>query len=281
MTASLIGMLIGMVLGLTGAGGSVLAVPMLMQGLQMSQGMAAGLSLGAVALAAAFGVLLRRGRGQIVWSAAFLLGVAGAAMAPLGQALAARLSALSVMTAFSFLVAVIALRMWRQAGESPAATQVLRADAGAPANASAAVCTLSTTGYFEWRWPCITRLLGVGALTGVLSGVFGVGGGFVIVPALVLLIGLSMVQAVATSLAIIMAVSASGFAGFAWQQAAVASGQHTPLWLAWWPVLAGSVFGMLLGTRLAPRLAGPALQRFFVVMMVALVGWSWSGLLSR
>lgn len=277
MAASLIGMLIGLVLGLTGAGGSVLAVPMLMQGLQMSQGMAAGLSLGAVALAAAFGVLLRRGRGQIVWSAAFLLGVAGAAMAPLGQALAAHLSALSVMTAFSFLVVVIALRMWRQAGKSPAATQVLRADPGVPATASAVVCTLSPTGYFEWRWPCITRLLAVGALTGVLSGVFGVGGGFVIVPALVLLIGLSMVQAVATSLAIIMAVSASGFAGFAWQQA----GQHAHLWLAWWPVLAGSVFGMLLGTRLAPQLAGPALQRFFVVLMVALVGWSWSGLLSH
>lgn len=265
MLALLVGLVIGLVLGLTGAGGSVLAVPLLMQGLGLRPVAAASLSLGAVALAATLGVLLRLGRGQIVWPAAVMVGATGALAVPAGQWLARQVPSALLITAFTALVAVIAVRMWRQAERQPEATRVVRAGSIAAVEATAAACSLSESGLLEWRWPCALRMAGVGLATGVLSGLFGVGGGFVIVPALVLLTGLPMVQAVATSLAIIMAVSSTGFAAYLLTQ---------PLPPAAAGVIGGSVAGMLLGTALAPRLAGPSLQRLFVVVMVVLAAWN-------
>lgn len=254
------GVLIGLVLGLTGAGGSVMALPLLVTLLHMIPAQAAGFSLGAVALAAMTGVFLRRDKQQVLWAVALLLGLAGAVFAPLGSLLAQRLPADLLLWLFMVLVLLIAFRMWRQAGRSPEETRILRAGSSSVVTAMAPACQLSASGSFEWRWPCILRMALVGALTGVLSGVFGVGGGFVIVPALVLFMGLPMVQAVATSLVVIGMVSTAGFAGFLLQQSSLPT---TIL-----PLLAGSLAGMLLGTLLAPRLAGPGLQRFFVILMV-------------
>lgn len=265
MLALLIGVVIGLVLGLTGAGGSVLALPLLMQGLGQGPVAAANLSLGAVALAAGFGVLLRLGRGQVVWRAAVLVGGAGVVAVPLGQALARRLPESWLLVGFTALVAMIAWRMWRQAAAEPEATRVVRAGASGAGPSLAAACSLSDSGLLEWRWPCALRMGAVGLVAGVLSGLFGVGGGFVIVPALVLFTGLPMLQAVATSLAVITAVAAAGFAAFLWSQ---------PVPALALPVMAGSLAGMLLGSALAPRLAGPALQRLFVVTMVTLALWN-------
>lgn len=263
MMALLVGVLIGLVLGLTGAGGSVLALPLLMQGLGQAAVPAAGISLGAVALAATLGVLLRLGKRQIVWRAAVLVGIAGALAVPAGQWLARQLPEAVLLVAFTVLVAGIAWCMWRQAERQPEATRVVRAGSRDVAEAQPAACALSESGLLEWRWPCALRMAAVGLMAGALSGLFGVGGGFVIVPALVLLTGLPMVQAVATSLAIIMAVAATGFASYLISQA-------VPTVAA--AVMGGSLVGMLLGTALAPRLAGPALQRLFVLAMVLLAG---------
>lgn len=267
MIALLIGMVIGLVLGLTGAGGSVLALPLLMTGLMLAPATAAGFSLGAVALAAGLGVVLRLGKGQIVWELALVLGTAGALCTPIGQWLAQKLPHFLLLTGFTFLVALIAVRMWMQAKNTPADTRIVRASTGTGA-AMKSICALSTSGYFEWRGPCVLRLLAVGSITGVLSGLFGVGGGFVIVPALILLTGLSMLQAVATSLAIILVVAAAGFFSFLSGQPPSESSQLLR-------VLVGSMGGMLLGTWTASRLAGPRLQQFFAVMMLALAVWAW------
>ncbi len=258
--ALLTGGLIGLVLGLTGAGGSVLALPLLVTLLHLPPAQAAGFSLGAVALAALVGVILRRGKGQVVWAAALVLGVTGAVFSPLGLLLAGQLPQHLLLLLFVVLVLLVAARMWRQASRAPEETRILRAGNLAADAAAEPACRLSSSGRFEWRWPCVLRMALVGAVTGLLSGLFGVGGGFVIVPALVLLMGLSMMQAVATSLAIIAVVSAAGFAGFMVQQ------QGMPPAVP--PLFAGSLGGMLLGTVLAPRLAGPGLQRFFVILML-------------
>lgn len=107
-----------------------------------------------------------------------------------------------------------------------------------------------------------TRMLAVvGLLTGVLSGLFGVGGGFVIVPALVLVSGMAIHRAVATSLLVITLVSASGVMSY------VAAGRPLALTLAGLFVL-GGVAGMMLGTRLGHRLSGPSLQKGFAVALV-------------
>ncbi len=266
MLATTLGVLIGLVLGLTGAGGSVLAVPLLVLFLGLSQPESAGLSLGAVAVAALLGGALRLGRGQIAWLPAAFLALFAVLLTPLGQALGGRLPTVVVMSAFMLLVLLIAWRMWRQAVESPALTRVVRASWAGGAARESPACALSPSGHFELGLPCITRMALAGAATGLLSGLFGVGGGFVIVPMLVLLTGLPMVQAVATSLAVISLVSFSGFALFLWQN---------PVELSLlFPLSGGALAGMVLGTVLSPRLAGPRLQQLFVVLMLLLAALS-------
>lgn len=262
--ALLIGALIGLVLGLTGAGGSVMAVPLLMGVLGLGLSVSAGLSLGAVALAALFGVALRWRRREVVWPLVAVTGAGGMLLAPLGQRLSGRLDETWLVVAFALLVTVIAVRMWRQADTDPEATRVVRAGGLAGDAGASATCAVSPSGRFEWRWPCMQRLLAAGALTGLLSGLFGVGGGFVIVPMLVLISGLAMPQAVATSLAVIVLVSGSGFAGFLWQQS---------LPLVFWPLASGALGGMLAGSALGRFIAGPLLQKTFVVLMMGLVLW--------
>lgn len=264
--AILIGLLIGLVLGLTGACGSVLAVPMLMAGLGLDLPQSAGLSLGAVSVAALVGVLMRLGRRQIVWAPALVIALSGALLTPVGRMLAQALPDQLTILLFAVLVATIALRMWRQASVQPEVTRILRAVPDLEGGGQGLACQFSPSGQFELKLPCLWRLLLVGALTGVLSGMFGVGGGFVVVPALVLLTGLPMLQAVATSLAVIAVVSGAGFVGF------LASGQAEMRLLA--PVAAGGLGGMLAGTVIGPRLAGPRLQQVFVVLMVLLAAYT-------
>ena len=109
---------------------------------------------------------------------------------------------------------------------------------------------------------CAVLLLIVGALTGVLSGVFGVGGGFVIVPALVLFSGMSIHRAVGTSLMVIALVSVSGVASQLWAGRAIA-----PVVTALFVI--GGIAGMFAGQQIGGRLSGPALQKVFVVAILA------------
>lgn len=259
MLALLIGMAVGLVLGLTGAGGSVLALPLLVMGLGLLPVQAAGVSLGVVALAALVGTALQWRARQVVWPAVASVGVGAVFVAPFGQWMAGQLSPAVFLGLFALVVLVVSWRLWRQAGTAPAETRIVRAGV-LPGELAAPACARSNSGRFEWRWPCVQRMALAGALTGFLSGLFGVGGGFVIVPALVLFMGLPMVQAVASSLAIISVVSLTGFVAYAAQEPALPMVMG-PLW-------GGSLLGMLVGTWLAPRVAGPWLQRGFALLML-------------
>jgi uncharacterized membrane protein YfcA len=102
----------------------------------------------------------------------------------------------------------------------------------------------------------------VGLCTGFLSGMFGVGGGFVIVPALVLFSGMPIHRAIATSLLVIVLVSISGVASH------LLAGRTIPPGLTITFIL-GGVLGLALGSQLAKRLSGPHLQRVFAGGIVA------------
>lgn len=260
----LIGLVIGLLLGLTGAGGSVVGVPLMVYVLGLPQPAAAAMSLAAVGLAALFGLALRRGKALVVWQPGLVVAVAGAAAAPAGQWLAQRLPQPAVMTMFAVLILLVAVRMWRQASNSPEESRIVRGQAG-PLGQTATACNFSESGQFEMRLPCLLRVVLAGLGTGLLSGLFGVGGGFVVVPALMLLVGLSISEAVATSLLVIVVVAASGFVS-----AAMLMPLSWPL-LAW--LSAGSLAGMLAGSALSRYLAGPGLQRLFVLVLagVALI----------
>ncbi|MEX2353583.1 MAG: sulfite exporter TauE/SafE family protein, partial [Gammaproteobacteria bacterium] len=94
-----------------------------------------------------------------------------------------------------------------------------------------------------------------GILTGLLSGLFGVGGGFLIVPMLMVVIELGIHRAVAASLMIIAIIGLTGSFSALWQGEVV--------WIILLPFIAGSILGMLLGRLIAARIAGLVLQRAF------------------
>jgi uncharacterized membrane protein YfcA len=178
--------------------------------------------------------------------------VAGAGMvgAPLGAWLNARLPGSLLLILFAVLMLVVAVRMWRRA--SPASRQTK------PMNSAGA---RDEHGRLTLTSRCVWTLIAVGLLTGILSGLFGVGGGFIIVPALVLVSDMAMHRAVATSLVVIALVSASGVLSY------LIAGRSLELMLTALFV-AGGMVGMTLGTRWSRRLTGPVLQQGFAVALV-------------
>lgn len=268
MLAALLGSLVGIVLGLTGAGGSIFAVPLLVFGLGWSLAQATPVALLAVCASAAFGTLASWRSGLVARRAALVAGVAGSITSPLGVALAARLPQRALVVAFALVMCVVALRMLAQARRRPADAAALRAMPDAQADAGAAVCSVDlATSRIRWTRPCAFALAFGGAFTGVLSGALGVGAGFVIVPTLRAVTELTMQACVATSLMTIAIVSAAAAAGHVAMHGAAA----LPLAVAA-PFVGGALVGMYASRRVAPRLPGSLLQQVFAALMIVAAG---------
>jgi uncharacterized protein len=260
----LIGVIVGLVLGLTGAGGSILAVPLLMAGMNWSVVQAAPVALIAVAAAAAFGTWHAWRQGIVRYRAALVMAALGVLLAPLGLAAAHVLPLTGLTLAFALILVVVAVRLWLQARRAPEEARVLRAALRTESDpASTPVCRLSPhSGRLVWTRPCMAVMALCGAATGLLSGLFGVGGGFVIVPALRAVTDLSMASAVATSLMAIALISGGTLS------IALVQGFTPPLVQAL-PFAAAALAGMAGGRWLAPRIGGPRLQQGFAVLMAA------------
>lgn len=262
--AAVLGLVTGLVLGLTGAGGSILAVPLLMLGLGWSLTEAAPVALLAVSAAATLGTLVAWDVAYVRYRAALLMGAMGASFAPLGLWLAARLPETLLQTLFGLCMLIVGLRLWRQTRQHPEETRIVRAAVGGDAApAGGPVCRLSHEGRFLWTPACTARLAAIGGSAGLLSGLLGVGGGFVMVPALRTWTELSIHSAVATSLMTI-ALTSGGAA-----MSAGVTGPGLP-WMQALPFTLGALAGMLTGRGLAPRIAGPRLQGGFAALMLLL-----------
>lgn len=272
MLAALLGCVVGIVLGLTGAGGSIFAVPLLVFGLGWSLAQATPVALLAVCASAAFGTLASWRSGLVARRAALVAGVAGSLTSPLGIALASRLPQRALVVVFALVMCVVAVRMLRQARRQPGDAATMRAGVTAPAAAGAAVCNVDlATSRIRWTRPCAAMLAFGGAITGVLSGALGVGAGFVIVPTLRAVTELTMQACVATSLMTIAIVSAAAAAGHVAAHGAAA----LPLAIAA-PFVLGALAGMLASRLVAPRLPAARLQWIFAVLMLvaaALLVW--------
>lgn len=258
-----LGVLVGLVLGLTGAGGSILAVPALMFGLGWSLTQAAPVALIAVCVAAGFGTVVAWDVSYVRYRAALLMAAAGLLTAPLGLIAASALPRTLLSFVFSAVLVAVALRMMLQARRHPEETGIVRADVhGDGAPAPGPICGLiATTGRLNWTRRCAMMISAIGGATGFLSGLLGVGGGFVIVPSLRTTTALSMHSAVATSLMAIALTSAGTVL------MALTTGVTMP-WAVALPFALGSLAGMAAGRRLAPRIAGPVLQQGFAVLMM-------------
>lgn len=255
-----LGAVIGLVLALTGAGGGVLAIPLLVFGLHLPLQQAAPVGLVAVGLASAIGAFLGLRQRIVRYRAAAVIGVAGMLMAPLGVFLAQRLPNPPLLGAFALVLMYTAWRMLRRGGLTEQ-------------SADAVPCRVSTDQRLTWTQPCARALAGTGLVSGLLSGLLGVGGGFVIVPALTRYTNLEMRSIQATSLAVIALVSVSGVS-------AAAVGGALP-WAVALPFASGAVLALLIGRQLAGKLNPKRLQQAFawftlsisILMLARAFGW--------
>jgi uncharacterized membrane protein YfcA len=256
-TLSLIfGAVVGLSLGLTGGGGAIFAVPLLVYGLSIDPRQAVGISLAAVGMTSLVGFFGRWKAGQVEVATGLMFAIAGMIGAPVGSWLSGLIPESLLLTLFALLMLVVAARMWVKAGSPNAEVTCATDEANGP------TCRRDAAGDLRLTSPCALLLGVVGVLSGVLSGLFGVGGGFVIVPALVLFSGMAIHRAVGTSLLVITLVSASGVASHLW------AGRDIPMDTTLFFV-AGGVLGMFVGIRASRYLSGPALQKVFAVAIVA------------
>jgi uncharacterized membrane protein YfcA len=224
--------LIGLSLGLTGAGGSIITLPVLVYLAGVAPKEAVGLSLFIVGAAALVGALQRLRGGGIHFKASLMFALSGMVGAADGAMLTPLVSGRVLMIVFAVLMLVVAANMLlgKQEELSPAAEcKPLR-------------CLLA------------------GLAVGVLTGFIGVGGGFLLVPALVKFAKLPLRQAVGTSLAVIAFNSAAGFISH--------FGEARPRWLLAFVFAVLAAVGVLAGTTLAKRLPVARLRQGFAVMVI-------------
>lgn len=225
--------LIGLSLGLIGGGGSILTVPILVYFLGVEAHEAVGMSLAIVGATSLFGSYLHWRRGSVDFSSGLLFGISGVFGAFLGSPLTHLVSPEALLLIFGALMLVVAISMlWRNRHRGQ---ETLR-----EANKTKAI------------------LSGFGV--GVLTGFLGVGGGFLIVPALVLFGGLAMKEAIGTSLLVIFLNCVAGLIGHA--------SQSSFDWSLTLLVMILAVGGTILGTALSHRLAAHRLQKMFAVLVL-------------
>jgi uncharacterized membrane protein YfcA len=239
------GLAIGIALGMLGGGGSVLAVPVLVYVLGQSVHQATTASLVVVTAGALAGGLGHARESHVCWrhAGAFVLAAIPGIVA--GTALGNAVSGSTLIAAFAVIMLIAAAATWRKASQRTPG-RVRQEPACPPLRQS--------------------RTVAAGLLIGALTGFFGVGGGFLIVPTLTVFLALSMRLAIGTSLAIITATSALALT----THLLTGRGLDIPLTVA---MSAACVVGALAGTRLAGRIPQRQLGHGFATMVATVAGY--------
>jgi uncharacterized membrane protein YfcA len=233
------GALVGFSLGLVGGGGSILAVPLMVYVVGVpNPHVAIGTSAIAVAANAAVNLSNHARGGTVVWSCALLFAAAGIIGAFAGSIFGKMMDGQKLLALFGLLMLVIAMLMLK---------------------------TRSRIGLADVKmsWANTPAILGLGLATGTLSGFFGIGGGFLIVPALMLATGMPIMNAVSSSLVAVTAFGLTTAASYAWSD------------LISWGLaglfIAGGIGGGVIGTRSAQLLSARrgALNIVFAVVIIA------------
>lgn len=246
----LIGMVVGLIMGLTGAGGGMLAVPALVysQGWTMQEAMPVALL--AVSLGAFIGAIDGLRRRQVRYKAALLMALAGAPMTSLGVFVASQMSQQFLMLAFASVLLIVVLRLIMQT----------RAGASAAVRSDALAMVNQHTGKFDWTWVTAAIISLIGACAGFATGLLGVGGGFIIVPLLRHFTNINMQSATATSLMVIALVGAVAVTS------AVSHGIQLPIFFSAMFAVA-SVAGVIGGRKIANRLDSATVQIIFAALL--------------
>ncbi len=259
------GVLVGLSMGLTGGGGAIFAVPMLVYWIGVGPRAAVGVSLLTVAITAMVGVVERMRHGHVEVRTGLLLAVAGMLTAPVGTWLGAMIPGSVLLVAFALLMLGIAHLMWHKAGV-PSVRQVPSDTLPGCDQGRGPACRRDPEGKLRLTSRCARVLAVVGLVVGLLSGLFGVGGGFLIVPSLVTFAMMDLSVAVGTSLLVITLVGGSGVAS------ELISGREIPLGITL-GFLAGSIPGLFAGSFVGRRLPGPLVARIFSVTIVCVAAF--------
>jgi uncharacterized membrane protein YfcA len=251
----LLGLAIGLVMGLTGAGGGVLAVPALVFGLGLSMAQAAPVAMVGVALAAAVGTAEGLRRGTVRYRAAMFIAVVGWPFSALGVALAHRLPDLALRILFVLVLAFVAWRQWHQSA------QAARAEAQVEEPPPAVAQLDPASGRFIWNRATFASFAGIGAITGAMSGLLGVSGGFVLVPLLSRFTRLDAPSLVGTSL--MVGALVTGFGAVAAMAQGVAISWQVAGWFA-----AALVLGLLAARGFSRRLPPQAMRHTFIALVI-------------
>jgi uncharacterized membrane protein YfcA len=244
------GLLIGAVMGLTGAGGGILAIPALMLALDRPMAEVVPLALLAVAVSAAIGAWGGWRAGQLRYRAAILMAVAGIPFTLLGMHFGASLEERQRSWLFIALMLYIGVRQWRRlVAEQLPLTQL---SLWQPLDAR--------SGRIVWSWTSGAIAAVIGACTGMATGLLGVGGGFIVVPLLQRYSNVSVQGIIATALMVIALVSGTG------ALLALAQGASFPLTVAL-PFVSATTAGMLAGRSLATHLPPRFLQTGFAALV--------------
>jgi uncharacterized membrane protein YfcA len=233
------GAVVGFSLGLIGGGGSILAVPLMVYVVGVADAhVAIGTSAIAVAINAALNLSNHARGGTVRWSCAFTFAAAGVIGAFIGAIFGKLLDGRKLLALFALLMLVIAVLMLRT-----------RSRPGLPEA--------------HMSWDNMPAIVGLGLGTGTLSGFFGIGGGFLIVPSLMLATGMPIINAVSSSLVAVTAFGLTTAASYAWS--GLISWQLAGLFIG------GGLIGGLVGTRSARLLSERrgALNIVFAAVIIA------------
>jgi len=230
-------LLIGVSLGLLGGGGSILTVPIMIYALGIEEKSAIASSLLVVGATSAVAVIAHARAGNVVWRTALIFAGAGMAGAFLGGKVAKFLPSSLLLVLFAVIMFATAFFMWKGRKPSP------------------------NTEVKQGPLPLPTILI-EGLVVGLVTGLVGAGGGFLVVPALALLGGLPMQKAVGSSLVVIALKSFAGFAGYA---------SHVEVnWTMTGVVTAAAIVGSFGGAALAKKVAQEQLRKGFAIFVLTM-----------
>lgn len=250
--ASPLGFLVGVALGALGGGGSILAVPVLVFLVGLSPSSATSTSLVVVGVASLVGAYEHWRSGRVRVGTGLVFGLVGIGGSIAGSALNRRLDGDLLLLAFAGLTLVAA---WRILVGCPSCTKVEYP----PDDAGASSAVRTRTRPLTLTPARVAKIAIAGTAVGFLTGLFGVGGGFIIVPVLALALEFPMPSAVGTSLLVIAVNSASALAprlggGIEWGATAI--------------FVVAATAGVMAGKRIGDRLDANSMQRWFAALLV-------------
>lgn len=196
-----LGVAVGFVLALTGAGGAMIAIPLLVSFFNISIYQATPIALLAVLSAAAVGALQGLFNKKVRYKAALLMAISGFVLAPFGVKLAEKLPNQVLSIALISTLLLICVRSWQHANRQNIDDGQLN---------SLPACMLNpVTAKLFWTASCTKQLIATGGISGLLSGLLGLGGGFLIVPSLNKISNFNHATVVATTLTTVCLISLS------------------------------------------------------------------------